>query len=195
MKAKQLSNLKKKSPPDLPRQGRVQICRAEVGGGDWGLAGGVKRGMSCSSRKSRCKTKHAPGVPAAPPWSPHPLRLPITDDGVGLPAVLSPSRNWAGLSCILLPWATVSHLFPSPHPSQVQTQRHIFVGRSFVQVLACCCFDPKCKLIFFFCFFVSSFVKHSICFHSPAALRSHPVSCSLGSLQLHFEFALRTFPF
>ena len=122
------------------------------GSGGWGKTGDVPVAPGPPGVK---KKKHAPGVPAAPPWSPLPLCLPITDDGVGLPAVLSHSRNWAGLSCILLPWATISHLFPSLHPSRVQTQWHIFVGRSFVQVLACCRFDPKCKLIFFVVFFFS----------------------------------------
>ena len=159
------------------------------GSGGWGKTGDVPVAPGTPGVKK--KKKHAPGVPTARPWSPHPLCLPITDDGVGLPAVLSHSP----LSCILLPWATISHLFPSRHPSQVQTQWHIFVGRSFVQVLACCRFDPKCKLIFCCCFFFFSFVKHNICFHSPAALRSHPVSCSRSSLQLYFEFALSTFPF
>lgn len=43
--------------------------------------------------------------------------------------------------------------------------------------------------------FFSSFVKNSICFHSKTVLTSHPISCPWGSLQLHLEFSLSTFPF
>lgn len=159
-----------------------------------GSGGGVKGGCSCSSRNSRCKKKNMHRV-SQPPRR-----------GLLIPCVFpSPTTAWGCLRSSLplgTGWGSPASCYPG-RPSAIFVPPRILprfrhngtFWRSFVQVLACCRFDPKCKLIFFFFWFFFSFVKHNICFHSPAALRSHPVSCSRGSLQLHFEFALSTFPF
>lgn len=151
-----------------------------MGSGGWGREWVVRVAPGAPG----VKKKNAPGIPAVPPWSPHLVCLPITGDSMELPVVLSSSRNWAGLPCILLPWATVSHLFSSPHPSQVQTQWHIFVWRSFVQVLACCRFDPKCKPVFFFFFFLLREAQHLFPFSSPTQIPSCKLSPGFASAAL-----------
>ena len=80
-------------------------------------------------------------------------------------------------------WVTISHLFPSLHPSQVQTQWHIFFWRSSIQVLACCRFDPKCKPVFFFSFLLRE-AQHLFPFSSRAQIPSRKLSPGFASAAL-----------
>lgn len=82
------------------------------------------------------------------PWSSYPCVFPSSDE-MELHVLLSSSQSCAGLTRIVLLLAMAATFFLSLHPSQEQTQLSIFVWKSFVQVLACCCFDPKSKLFFF----------------------------------------------
>lgn len=167
VKAKDLSNLegKKNCLLDLT-QAWESLCKKEAG---------------CVSQPPELLHKNEPSSPLPLQWlflchlssshhmkqEPHGcLPLPPQHGELPPPNLLLLSKIWAAFPLLLY--------------SQEQTQLDFSFMKSFVQVLACCYFEQKCKL-----FFSPGFVKNNICFHSKTILiPSHKLSLGLTSAVL-----------